>query len=77
MGEEFVEVVPSLKTGKIPGMENILPEWRRVSTNSAGSDMPKDLGDKGMADGVDTIARRTFTQRKATSSTFRTIVPAA
>ena len=32
--------------------------------NSPDSDMPEDLGDEGMAEGVDTIARHTFNKEK-------------
>ena len=45
----------------------------RGSNKSPDSNMPEDLGDKGMAEGVETIARHTST--KETLSNVRTIVP--
>ena len=35
-----------------------------VSDNGSDSDVLEDLRDKGMAEGVDTIARHTFTKEK-------------
>ena len=48
-------------------------------TTTTSDNMPEDVGDEGMAEGVDTIARHTFTvyHRKATSSKVRTVVPSA
>ena len=57
--EEVVEVVRSLKAGKSPGVDNIPSELLKN-----GGDMPEDLGDEGMAEGVDTITRHTFTEEK-------------
>ena len=57
--EEVVEVVRSLKAGKSPGVDNIPSELLKN-----GGDMPEDLGDEGMAEGVDTIAHHTFTKER-------------
>ena len=36
----------------------------RQQYNSPDSDMPEDLGDEGMAEGVDTIVHHTFTEER-------------
>ena len=45
-------------------MDNIPSEQLKNSgeATTTDSDMPEDLGDEGMADRVDTIARHTFTE---------------
>ena len=49
-------------------MDNIpselLKKGRRGNNNSPDSDMQEDLGDEGMAEGVDTIACHTFTKER-------------
>ena len=49
----------SLKAGKSPEVDNIPSELLKN-----GGDMPEDLGDEGMAEGVDTITRHTFTKER-------------
>ena len=39
-------------------------EARRGNNNSPDSDMPEDLADEGIADGVNAIARHTFTKER-------------
>ena len=36
--------------------------WRGGNSNSPDSDVPEDLGDEGMAEGVDTFTCHTFTK---------------
>ena len=43
-------------------------EWRRSNSNSPDSDMPEDLGDEGIAEEVDTIARHIFTKEMQTQA---------
>ena len=45
------------------------------NSNSPDSDMQEDLGDEGMADGVDTVTCHTFTKER--QLLVRTIVPSA
>ena len=49
-------------------MDNIpselLKKGRRGNNNSPDSDMQEDLGDEGMAKGVDTVARHTCTKER-------------
>ena len=63
MREEVEEAVRNLKAGNLQEWMTFPPsclEWRRVNNNSPDSDMPEDLGDKG----VDTIARHLFKERQ-------------
>ena len=61
--EEAEDAVHSLKAGKSPGMDNIPSELLKNGSKkitSPDSNM-EDLRDKGMVEGVDTIANHTFT----------------
>ena len=66
--EEVEKAVRGLKAGKSLGVEiipsELLRNWGETNTNSPDSDMPEDLGVKEMAEGVDTVARRTFTKQR-------------
>ena len=64
--EEVEEAVRSLKAGKSPEVNNIPFELLKNGgrTTSPDSNMQEDLGEEGMAEGVDIITRHTFTQKK-------------
>ena len=65
--EEVEKAVPSLKAGKSPGVNNIPSELLKNGSGartSPDSNMPEDLGDKEVAEGVDTIARHPFTKER-------------
>ena len=64
-GEEVEEAMHDPRAEKSPGVDNIPSELLKnggeTNHNSPDSDMPEDIGNKGMAEGVGTIARHTFT----------------
>ena len=64
--EEAEEGVRSLKAGKSPGVDNVpfnlLKIGDEARTTVMTADMPENLGDEGISEGVDIIACHTFTK---------------
>ena len=61
-------------------MDNIPSELLKnggETTTTTALTVPEDMGDGGMAEGVDTIALHTFTKERAALSNDRTVVLSA